>query len=182
MSRTETVRVRARAGFVGLAVLSILSLVLAAGALFVSVRHGEEEWSPLGPNPTQRVSAPVVAGYPTVPASARAVTVEGRKCSSEIGITVAGSFSWVSESPRSVVPAGTGTREVVRTGCSAVIEYRNPIPAEVRDLTRAGCTETAAGCRMIWRIVGVEIPTDSEGQEGSRATWTTEPFAVEAGR
>ncbi len=181
MHRTETVRVRARAGFLVLAALSLASLGLAAGALFVSSR-AHPVWAPLGPNPTQTVDAPEVAGYPTVSASDRAVSVSGRKCSTELGITVAGSFSWISEDPRSVVPAGTGTREVVRTGCSAVTEYRNPIPDEVRILTRAGCTETAAGCRMIWRIVGVEVPTDSEGREGSRSTWTTEPFALEARR
>ena len=180
MHRTESVRVGARAGFIALAALSILSLVLA-GALLVTLRH-DRIWAPLGPNPIQRVEAREVGGYPTVPISAQAVTTEGRKCSSEIGITVAGSYSWISESPRSVVPAGSGTREVVRSGCSTVVEYRNPIPDEVRALTRAGCTETASGCRMIWRIVGVEIPTDSEGREGSRATWSTEPFALEAGR
>jgi len=142
-----------------------------------------EEWSPLGPYPTQDVvsdrTMDVSEGAGTtitvpVVSSAEDVTVEGVKCNDE-AVTVSGTVSWVSvDPPGTQIRVGEGIRDRA-PGCSS-FTFHNPIPPEVVERT---AELQAAGFTPVWRVTGTETPQRDNGETGESLSWTTEPFVVE---
>ena len=77
----EAERVSIRAHRAARALIGITCLMFAVGGLIAGrIIFHEDQWSPLGPYPTQQVDADVVDGMPTVAVSAGVVKVRGRKC------------------------------------------------------------------------------------------------------
>lgn len=153
-------------------------LVLAGAVMFTELRPGDA-WSPLGPYPVQQVNLPHsnIDGLPQVSqvslASHGTVPVTGTKCVSGSGFDILGTSSWQSMDPRgTVIRTGEGSREAV-AGCTR-IEFDNVIPVPVR---RAMETQLETRDRVVWRIMGVETPTDGT-REGAPLVWRTESFAV----
>lgn len=172
-SATE-VAYRAKRSAWAVAVLAIALLALAGVILFSTLTR-PDPFAPLGPYPTQTVDEERdnITHTPFVSLDHPVVHVEGRKCVEGDGYTIRGTVSWQSVDPRgNSVVTGQGTRDAV-DGCTE-FRFRNDIPPQVLAIMRA---QVRDGLRPLWRITGVEVPINGDG-EGVPLTWTTEPFRV----
>ena len=171
----EAERVSARAHRGARVLIGLTCLLFAAGGLIAGrLLFHEDEWSPLGPYPTQQVVAPVVDGVPTVHLSAGVVKVHGRKCEHGSGYQIVGPAAWQSLDPRgTIIQAGEGSRAAA-DGCTS-FSFVNTIPeavvAAVHAQALAGETEP------VWRLTGTERPVDGS-RTGAELSWATEPFVL----
>lgn len=171
----EAERVRIRAHRAARALIGITCLMFAAGGLIAGrIIFHEDQWSPLGPYPTQQVDADVVDGMPTVAVSAGVVKVRGRKCVTGSGYDIVGSAAWQSIDPRgTIIDAGQGSRPAT-DGCTS-FTFVNTVPGPVAAAVHA---QALAGVPApVWRLTGTERPVDGE-RVGAELSWATEPFVL----
>ena len=119
-----------------------------------------------------------IDGHPTVSLSSPVVVTTGTKCAEVGEYTISGTVSWQSVEPRGTsIITGSGERDAPSDESQRCVTtvYENEIPEQV---VAAMAAQLARGIeRPLWRIVGVETPSDGN-REGVTASWRTELFGV----
>jgi hypothetical protein len=156
---------------------SVLAVLFAAALVWVVVTRNQE-WTPLGPYPTQIVQGTLTYAidgttYPAVHVSDEAVTVTGKKCYQE-AVTVSGASSWFSTQPSGLtLQTGNGVRDR-EAGCFTAT-FVNQMPAEVR----VWATELFDRGRpyVVMQITGREQAIQGDRTSEPRV-WRTEDFVI----
>ena len=160
------------------AVGSTFMAVVFAVALAVVVVSKQAPWAPLGPYPVQKVTGTTTFEakghtYPAVRVTDDAVTVTGKKCTSE-DVTVAGATSWFSVHPSGLtLQVGNGVRDR-KKGCVTTV-YVNQMPAEVK--VWANVLFELGRTYVVMSIVGREQAQNESGSS-EPGNWRTESFVI----
>jgi hypothetical protein len=162
----------------------LLTISLTISTFFIINNHDktEELYRPLGEYSVQTIESgslehPGHTGLRVIDPS-EPIRVSATKCvNGEDDISVSGVVSWQPVEPNGpVIEAGTGTR-VQAPGCTEYI-FENVIPPEVLLAFRVQYLDGIS--YPIWRITGVETPTNVEtGEIGVSKTWVTSNFIVD---
>lgn len=181
---TEARRVQRRAKTTATVIISIsLVFFFIGGVVLGRFWVTGEDWSPLGPYLVQTVTTSHSGRDGNATVSLRSdhpiVPVTGTKCADPGDYTISGSTSWQSVKPRgTTIITGTGERQAPGEGSDRCVtfEFENEIPPQVLAAMRAQIRRGID--RPLWRIVGVETPTDGD-REGVTLSWKTEVFGIE---
>lgn len=166
----------------GLSLAFALVMALVLGVVAVNTVRGDDQWTPLGPFPTQTVKGtttyPIktdtaIVEYPAVSVNDDSVRVTGTKCYQE-RVQVQGAVSWSSVEPPGLnLNVGEGTNEFEK-GCVET-SYVNLIPPTVKTWANQRFAEGAEF--VLIRISGRQTAFDDQ-RESVPLTWRTETFAI----
>lgn len=179
---TEARKVRKRAKYTAAFLIALSMIFFAVGGFAIAKWFFvEQEWSPLGPYPRQTIAAAHSGrdGNPTISLSNPIVPVNGTKCADPGDYRISGTTSWISVNPRGVsIVTGSGERDAHGEGSDRCVtfDFQNEIPPPVLSAMRGQLRRGVK--RPLWRIVGVETPSDGD-REGVSLSWRTETFGIE---